>query len=111
MTFTMRYTPHPKRRTTFQKQADALGITHGTIASRSPWQNGCIERSHRTDNDECLTQMHFLSSEDRRYQFRLWEMQYNCHRPHQGIGNQIPLHLFQQEYRLHAIARTLGFVL
>ena len=107
MTFTMRYTAHPERRTAFQQRADALGIRHGTIQSRSPWQNGYIERSHRTDNEECFHRIRFTNSEDRRYQHRLWEMSYNHTRPHQGIRNRTPLQVFQQEYRLEALTRML----
>lgn len=107
MTFTMRYTAHPERRTAFQQMADALGIRHGTIQSRSPWQNGFIERSHRTDHEECVHVLRFASSEDRRYQHRLWEMTYHHTRPHQGIGNRTPLQVLQQEYRLEAAARML----
>lgn len=105
--FTMRYTAHPSYRTAFQKQAAALGVQHGTIQSRSPWQNGFIERSHRTDNEECFQQIRFASSEERRYYHRLWEMEYNTHRPHQGIGGHTPLQLFQRDYRLHAISRMI----
>jgi len=107
MTFTMRYTAHPERRTAFQQMADVLGMRHGTIQSRSPWQNGFIERSHRTENDECFQGLRFASSEDRRYQHRLWEMGYNNTRPHQGIGNRTPLQVWQRDYRIHAVTRML----
>ena len=107
MTFTMRYTAHPGRRTAFQQMADALGIRHGMIRSRSPWQNGFIERSHRTDNEECFHLLRFTDSENPRYQHRLWEMSYNHTRPHQGIGNRTPLHILQHEYRLDAVTRML----
>lgn len=32
--------------------------------------------------------MRFTCSEDRCYQYRLWEVQYNYWRPNQGLGNK-----------------------
>lgn len=81
MVFTMAYTAHPERQTTFERTITRLGLRHWRIARRSPWQNGIIERSNRTDNDECFDQHTFTSSEERRYVHRLWEMHYNMHRP------------------------------
>lgn len=106
-TFTMRYSAHPDRQTAFQRQAETMGMQHGTIQSRSPWQNGFIERSHRTDNEECFHVLRFSSSEERRYQHRLWEMSYNHTRPHQGLANRTPLQVLQQEYRRDAVSRML----
>jgi len=105
MTFTMRYSAHPERRTAFQRLAGTLGIQHGTIQSRSPWQNGVIERSHRTDHEACCHVLRFSSSEERRYQHRLWEMTDNHTRPHQGLANRTPLQVLQHEYRLDAVSR------
>ena len=102
MVFTMAYTAHPERRTAFERAIARLGLRHWRIARRSPWQNGIIERSNRTDNEECFHQHTFTSSEERRYVHRLWEMHYNTHRPHQGLAGQTPVAVFQREYPLHA---------
>ena len=98
----MKYSAHPERQTAFQRAVASLGLLHATCQKRSPWQNGFIERSHRTDNDELFHQVHFNSSEERRYYFRLWEMHYNCKRPHQGLNGQFPLAVFRKDYRLFA---------
>ena len=103
----MKYTAHPDRKTAFTKEVEKHQRIHALIRKASPWRNGIIERSNRTDNDECFSQMRFSSSEERRYQHRLWEMQYNTKRPHQGIGNQTPMQVFKQEYPLHAGSRML----
>lgn len=66
---------------------------------------GFIERSHRTDNEECFQSLRFASSEERQDYYRLWKMEYNTHRQHQGIGGKTPLQLFQRDYRLHAFSR------
>ncbi len=103
----MKATAHPDRLTAFQRAAEQLGLKHGLSRPHSPWQNGIVERSHRTDNEECLNAIRFRNSEERRYQHRLWEMYYNHHRRHQGIGGQIPFQVYQSEYRIHATARML----
>ena len=102
MTFTMEYTAHPERKTTFERTIERLGLRHWRIAKGSPWQNGIIERSNRTDNDECFSQQQFSSSEERCYVHRLWEMHYNTKRPHQGLDGQTPLCVFERDYPLHA---------
>ena len=107
MTFTMKYTAHPERKTAFTRQVESTGRVHALIRKGSPWRNGIIERSNRTDNEECFSQLQFSSSEERRYQHRLWEMEYNACRPHQGLGNRTPLQVFKEHYRLHAATRML----
>lgn len=107
MIFTMRYTAHPERKTAFTKEVEAGGRIHALIKPSCPWRNGIIERSNRTDNDECFSLLQFTSSEDRRYQHRLWEMYYNCHRPHQGLQGKTPFETYKELYPLHAGARNL----
>ena len=102
MVFTMAYTAHPERKTSFERTVAALGLRHWRIARHSPWQNGIIERSNRTDNDECFHREEFTCSEHRRYRHRLWEMHYNTERPHQGIDGATPLQIFERDYPLHA---------
>ena len=69
--------------------------------------NGFIERSNRTDKEELFTQLRFIDSEDRRYQLKLREMEYNYHRPHQGLNNQIPFDVYRRDYPLHAASRGI----
>ena len=107
MTFTMKYTAHPERFTAFQRTATALGLIHGTCQKGSPWQNGFIERSHRTDNEELFQSFRFTHSEQRRYYLRLWEMHYNHCRPHQGLSGLTPLAVCRKEYRLFTAYRML----
>jgi transposase InsO family protein len=107
MIFTMKYTAHPERRTAFEKAVAAAHLTHCLIPKSSPWRNGLIERSHRTDNDECFSLKRFLSSEERRYFHRLWEYEYNFLRPHQAIHGSTPFQRYCSSYPTHAFARTL----
>lgn len=105
--FTMRFTAHPERRTAFQRLCAARNLRHATSAPRSPWQNGIIERSHRTDNEELFADTEFTDPEERRYQLRLWEMYYNTQRPHQGLAGRTPLEVFRQDYPAEAGLRML----
>ena len=106
MIFTMKYTAHSERITAFDKKAKALGLLHGLIRKGCPWQNGFIERSNRTDNEALFNRTEFSSSEDRRYQLKLWEMYYNRQRPHQGIHMKTPFQRARQQhfYRVSNLA-------
>lgn len=104
MIFTMKFTPHKDRKTAFQKKAESLGIIHALIPKGKPWRNGFIERSNRTDNEAFFHHKTFSSSEERKYLFRLWEMEYNYSRPHQGIGMKTPVQVFRELYPNHAFA-------
>ncbi len=105
MSFTMRYTAHPERKTRFTKTVEGSGRIHGLIEKGMPWRNGFIERSNRTDKDEVFNHVRFRDSEDRRYQLKLWEMAYNYDRPHQGLDNQTPFSVYRRDYPLHAASR------
>jgi len=102
MIFTMQYTAHPDRKTSFQNVVADLKLLHGTCRKASPWQNGIVERSHRTDNDSLFNRMRFGSSEERRYYFWLWEKHYNTARPHQGLKGLTPKQVFERDYPLYA---------
>jgi transposase InsO family protein len=93
MSFTMKFSHHPERRTAFTKQALEKQIIHALVAKGKPWYNGFIERSNRTDNEALFNRTKFTCSEDRRYQHRLWEMYYNRRRPHQSLAMATPLEI------------------
>lgn len=107
MEFTMRFSAHPERKTTFEHVASQLGLSHHTCQPGAPWQNGIVERSHRTDNEELFHVLRFGSSEERRYQLRLWEYEYNTRRPHQGLGGRTPMQVYREMYGWHATSRML----
>lgn len=103
----MKYAYHSDRKSAFEKAAAALNLITAQCKKGSPWQNGIVERSHRTDNEELFRVMHFASSEERRYYLKLWEYEYNNQRPHQGLGGQRPIDIYLSHYRWHAITRML----
>lgn len=107
MTFTMKYTAHPERKTAFTKAVEQSGRIHALIPKASAWRNGIIERSNRTDNEELFDRFRFSSSEQRRYWLKLWEQFYNHQRPHQGLAGRTPMEVYKQEYITHASTRML----
>lgn len=104
----MKHSAHPERQSAFERIVKTeLGLLHATIKPGCPWQNGLIERSNRTDNDELFNDRRFNDSEERRYQHRLWEMFYNNSRPHQGLNLATPLQTYLANYAIHAKSRML----
>jgi transposase InsO family protein len=102
----MRFTQHPERQSAFEKYLREQGFLHGKSKPHSPWQNGIIERSHRTDNEELFHRYNFSSSEERKYYLKLWEYEYNYNRPHQSLGMKTPMQIFREYYPLHIKMRN-----
>ena len=103
----MNLSAHAERRTAFDQRAAALGLVHGTCAPHVPWQDGIVERSHRTNNEELFQLLRFVNSEERRYRLRLWEQEYNCRRPYQALRGRTPMAVYLELYRMHAASRML----
>lgn len=103
----MKFSAHPERKTAFERLVLEIDLIHGKCHPGAPWQNGIVERSHRTDNEELFDRMTFQSSEERRYKLRLWEHEYNTRRPHQSLGGRTPVDVYLSEYRFHSFTRML----
>lgn len=65
------------------------GITHYLIDPGKPSQNGRVERSHRSDNEQFYRVLQFKSIDDLLYRVRLWNMYYND-LEHCGLNGQTP---------------------
>ena len=107
MVFTMKYAHYSQRQTTFEKTVKQMGIIPALIPKGKPWRNGFIERSNRTDNEELFKVIQFLSSEERKYYLKLWEMEYNFNRPHQGINNLKPIDMYRKQHPTHLATRSI----
>jgi putative transposase len=103
----MRFSYYRERKTTFERTVSDLGLIHGKCDRGCPWQNGIVERSHRTDNEELFHAIRFTDPEMRRYQLKLWNYEYNNRRPHQGLGGKTPMQVYLADYGLHASSRML----
>ena len=103
----MKLSAHPERKSAFERTVLELDLLHGTIRPGCPWQNGIVERSNRTDNEELFHRERFVSAEERKYRLKLWEFEYNTRRPHQALSNRTPTDVYLSEYRLHARTRML----
>jgi transposase InsO family protein len=102
-TFTNRYTGYAKsadplnpKLHIFDRTCQRYGITHYLIDTGKPQQNGKVERSHRTDQEELYDVERFASLYDLRRKQKHWLHYYNHGREHQGIGNLTPFEKFKQ---------------
>lgn len=102
-TFTNRYTGYVKSADPLNPRLHPLdlvcqryGITHYLIDAGKPQQNGRVERSHRTDQEELYDVERFTSLQDLRAKQRHWLEYYNHEREHQGIGNLTPFEKFRE---------------
>jgi transposase InsO family protein len=94
----MKYAYHDNYKTIFTKTVEKNDRIHALIPKGKPWKNGFIERSNRTDNENLFNQIRFKDSEERKYYLKLWEMEYNNHRPHQGINNLTPMQKAKKQH-------------
>jgi len=71
--------------------AAALGpITHVWTRPYRPQTNGKVERFNRTLATEWAYMNNYSTDEARAAEYPLWLHHYNHHRPHTGIGGQVP---------------------
>jgi transposase InsO family protein len=81
----------------FQKEfiscLTSLGISHQYIWIHTPDQNGCVERSHRTDEDEFYTKIDLrsLSLGELNILVENWVRYYNEERLHYALGWKTPM--------------------
>lgn len=82
--FTNRYTGYLKscdilnpRLHDFDIECQRLDIQHYLIDPGKPAQNGRVERSHRSDQEQFYDQIKFRTFEELRYKLKLWNMYYN----------------------------------
>ena len=66
------------------------GIQHVYIKPRTPPLNGKVERSHRTDQQECYQLLSDKGDVDLAQRLAEWERFYNFDRPHGPLAGQTP---------------------
>jgi len=74
---------------TFDIFCTSQNITHYLIDPGKPAQNGCVERSHREDQEKFYEQNSFQSYLDLQRKLRMWNTYYN-NLEHCGLGGESP---------------------
>jgi transposase InsO family protein len=108
--FTNAYTGEPRthplkmpRMHPFTLRCKELKIKHKLNRIARPQQNGKVERSHRTDDEEFYrlhrsNNLEYLIRERKRY-----DELFNNHRPHMGLGGLTPLQKLQSYDRYRGV--------
>lgn len=81
---------HKQKKHPFDLWCKQNNIRHLLIDKGKPAQNGCVERSHRTDNEEFYQLHYFTDIELLRKRFSKYLKWYNTKREHLGIGGLTP---------------------
>jgi len=76
--------------THFTWHINDLGITHKRNKPGHPEENGKVERSHRTDQEEFYSKNSFKNEKELKEKLDAWEKEYNFDRPHMGLKGLTP---------------------
>jgi len=85
-----------------------LGIKHRKTKICSPEENGKVERSHRTDEDEFYGINRFVSIHHCMKLLRQWEREYNEQRPHMALDGKTPREFFDEKLKNHYSKQLLA---
>lgn len=89
----------PKRPHSFDKFCNEYNIIHYLIDPGKPAQNGTVERSHRTDQEQFYDRNKFRSLNDLEKKIQSWNMYYND-LEHCGLDGKSP-NQFLADYQLN----------
>jgi len=93
--FTYVFFPHVQKPHPFEEALRSQGVRHKLIPVGQPKQNGKIERSHRTLDEECLNARAFRKPGPREHAIKRFLEFYNNKRPHSALGWLTPLQKLQ----------------
>lgn len=85
----------------FTWHLDDLGISHRKTKICSPEENGKVERSHRTDEEEFYQINRFVSIQHCIKLLRQWEREYNEDRPHGALSGKTPGEYLREKLASH----------
>lgn len=86
---------------TFSWHLEDLGINHRKTKICSPEENGKVERSHRTDEEEFYRINRFVSIQHCIKLLGQWEKEYNGIRPHMALGGKTPQEYLTEKLKNH----------
>lgn len=89
----------PKRPHSFDKFCNMNNIIHYLIDRGKPQQNGTVERSHRTDQEQFYDRNQFKNLKDLERKIQLWNIYYNG-LEHCGLNGKSP-NQFLADYQLN----------
>ena len=93
--FTYVFFPHVQKPHPFEEALRSQGVRHKLIPVATPKQNGKVERSHRTLDEECLNARAFRKPGPREHAIKRFLEFYNNKRPHSALGWLTPLQKLQ----------------
>lgn len=74
-----------------------IRLIHGR--AYHPQTQGKEERFHRTLKEELLSRQQYKNISDCQASFDLWRQKYNCYRPHEAIGFEVPATRYKPSLR------------
>lgn len=83
-----------------------LGINHRKTRIKSPEENGKVERSHRTDQEEFYSVNRFVSITHCIRLLKEWEKEYNEKRPHMALDGKTPKEYLMEKLQTHTLIRN-----
>lgn len=84
--FTYDFMPQVTREHPFTEHLVSQGVRHKLIRIATPWHNGKVERSHRTDEEEFYQRFRLRSLPEAHRRLANWNLRYNTDRPHGALG-------------------------
>lgn len=85
----------------FSWHLEDLGISHRKTKICSPEENGKVERSHRTDEEEFYRVNQFVSIQHCLKLLGCWEKEYNEERPHMSLEGKTPREYLEEKLKNH----------
>lgn len=95
----------------FTWHLDDLGITHRKTKIRSPEENGKVERSHRTDEEEFYRHGRFVSINHCMKLLTEWERYYNEKWPHMALKGKTPKQYLWEKLQNHVSTQVKNMAL
>jgi transposase len=94
--FTYDFMPQVTVAHPFTAQLQSQGVRHKLIRIATPWHNGKVERSHRTDEEEFYRRFQLRTLPEAHRRVERWNHRYNTDRPHAGIGWKTPTQMLRE---------------
>jgi len=94
--FTYDFMPQVTVAHPFTQHLQNQGVQHKLIRIATPWHNGKVERSHRTDEEEFWRLFQLRSVPEAHRRLARWNHRYNTDRPHGALGWITPAQMLTQ---------------